>query len=131
MPVLLSCSSISKRFSARPLFNDITMGFSTGERLGLIGPNGSGKTTLLRILTGVEKADSGEISRKGNLRIASIAQDDDLEPSASVESLLTAAIAADNLEDYERAALLHKTVSTVGFPDASAIVSTLSGGWRK
>ncbi len=101
------------------------------ERLGLIGPNGSGKTTLLRILTGAEKADSGEISRRGDLPVSAIAQEDDLEPAATIESILTNAIAADSLEPYERAALLNKTVSMVGFPDVTATVSTLSGGWRK
>ena len=114
MPILMSGRSLSKSYGARPLFNDITLGFSTGERLGLIGPNGAGKTTLLRILTGAEKADAGEISRRGDLRVATVTQDDELEPSASVEYLLADAIAADNLEEYERAAILHKTESVIG-----------------
>ena len=44
MPLLESCTSISKSFGSRALFEDISLGISEGERLGLIGPNGSGKS---------------------------------------------------------------------------------------
>ena len=45
MGVLLSGSALSKSFSARPLFEDLSLSLSDGDRTGLIGPNGSGKTT--------------------------------------------------------------------------------------
>jgi branched-chain amino acid transport system ATP-binding protein len=31
------------------------------EKLGVIGPNGSGKTTMFNILTGITKADQGQV----------------------------------------------------------------------
>jgi len=52
MPLLLSCQSLSKSFGALPLFEDVSVSISDGDRLGLIGPNSSGKSTLLRILVG-------------------------------------------------------------------------------
>ena len=60
MPLLESCSGISKAFASRTLFENISLGISEGERLGLIGRNGSGKSTLLRMLAGAEKFD-GEL----------------------------------------------------------------------
>src|ERR1035438_7633605 len=59
MPLLVSCQSLTKSFGARPLFDDISLSISDGDRLGLIGPNGSGKATPLRILAGVETPDAG------------------------------------------------------------------------
>jgi ABC-type hemin transport system ATPase subunit len=52
MALLESCTSLSKSFGSRALFENISLGISEGERLGLIGPNGAGKSTLLRILSG-------------------------------------------------------------------------------
>ena len=38
-----------------------------GECLGLIGRNGAGKTTLLRMLSGLIKPDSGQITMRGRI----------------------------------------------------------------
>jgi len=43
MALVESCTSISKSFGSRLLFENISLGISEGERLGLIGPNGAGK----------------------------------------------------------------------------------------
>ena len=68
MTVLLSCQSISKSFGSRQLFDDLTLSIQEGDRIGLIGPNGSGKSTFLKILAGVERADSGTLSTKRDLK---------------------------------------------------------------
>ena len=62
MGLLLSCTALAKSFGSRTLFENISLGISEGERLGLIGPNGSGKSTLLQILAGRLEPDSGVIS---------------------------------------------------------------------
>lgn len=46
---------------------DIDLELKRGETLGLIGRNGAGKTTLLRMLNGLIKPDSGQISMKGRI----------------------------------------------------------------
>jgi ABC-type multidrug transport system ATPase subunit len=38
-----------------------------GGIVGIIGPNGAGKTTLFKIISGEEKADSGELRRIGKI----------------------------------------------------------------
>ena len=46
---------------------NITFEEQEGDRIGFYGHNGSGKTTLLRVILGIIKPDSGNISVSGNL----------------------------------------------------------------
>ena len=46
---------------------DITLTVKEGEIVGIIGPNGAGKTTLCQALSGILKADQGEILLGGAL----------------------------------------------------------------
>ena len=69
MALIESCSGISKSFGSRVLFENISLGISEGERLGLIGPNGSGKSTLLKILSGRLEPDTGTVSMRRNTRV--------------------------------------------------------------
>ena len=46
---------------------DISFTVKKGEVFGIIGPNGSGKTTLLRIISGVYKPETGNVTINGNL----------------------------------------------------------------
>ena len=128
---LLSCQTLCKSYAARPLFRNISFGVLPNERLGLIGPNGSGKTTLLRIFAGDEKPDSGEISRRRDLRLVYVPQTDVFPAGKTAAQVLDEALATQRLEGYERAALLNRVVAQVGFGDTQQPVDTLSGGWRK
>jgi ATP-binding cassette subfamily F protein uup len=131
MTPLLTCRQLSKSYGARPLFQDITIGFAPNERLGLIGPNGSGKTTLLRLLADEETPDGGEISRRRNLRLVYLPQEDTFAPGQTVADVLAEALRHEALEDYERAARTNVVLAQTGFTRADLAVETLSGGWKK
>lgn len=45
---ILSAEKISKSYSEKILFNEISIGINEGEKIGLIGINGTGKSTLLK-----------------------------------------------------------------------------------
>ena len=75
MALLESCTALSKSFSSRILFENISLGISEGERLGLIGRNGSGKTTLLKILSGRMDPDSGAVSMRRNTHVGYVPQE--------------------------------------------------------
>jgi len=47
------------------LFDDLSIGLSTGGFVGLIGPNGSGKTTLVRLLGGLLRPAGGQVRLEG------------------------------------------------------------------
>src|SRR5258708_25143642 len=74
MPLVLSCQGLTASFGAHPLFDDISLSLSDGDRLGLIGPNGSGKSTLLRILAGARQPDSGSVALRKGARLAIVEQ---------------------------------------------------------
>ena len=44
-----------------PLFTDLSITLTAGERIGIVGPNGKGKTTLLKILAGALAPQTGEV----------------------------------------------------------------------
>ena len=45
---MISVKNLSKSFGDLVLFENISLGISEGDRVGLIAKNGSGKTTLLK-----------------------------------------------------------------------------------
>jgi branched-chain amino acid transport system ATP-binding protein len=65
MSAILTLNGVSKRFGALLAVDNLSMHLSDGEALGVIGPNGSGKTTMFNILTGITKADQGEVFFEG------------------------------------------------------------------
>ncbi len=56
----LQANAITKFFGGLKALDQVTMGLTNREIVGLIGPNGSGKTTLLNVLSGVLPANDGQ-----------------------------------------------------------------------
>lgn len=127
---LISCQSISKSFGPQTLFSDISIGFFENERLGLIGPNGSGKTTLLQILVGLEDPSSGSISRKRNLNLIYLSQEEQLDPELTVKEILFQGLPGA-LENWESNREIRALVKEMAFENLEQKAGTLSGGWRK
>ncbi|VAX02917.1 Bis-ABC ATPase YbiT [hydrothermal vent metagenome] len=71
---MLSTANITMQFGAKPLFEDISVKFSDGNRYGLIGANGCGKSTLMKILGGDLEPSAGNISKDSNERIGKLKQ---------------------------------------------------------
>ncbi|WP_185711281.1 ABC transporter ATP-binding protein [Arachnia propionica] len=55
----------TRRGEARTIIKDASLRVHPGERVGLLGANGVGKSTLLRVLAGMLRLDSGELSNDG------------------------------------------------------------------
>jgi simple sugar transport system ATP-binding protein len=55
-------SGIAKRFGETVALRDVDFAAGRGEIHGLLGENGAGKTTLMNILSGLYRADRGEIA---------------------------------------------------------------------
>ncbi|MDR2767878.1 MAG: ATP-binding cassette domain-containing protein [Treponema sp.] len=70
----VQCSKISLAFGDRDLLRDITLFLATGSRCALAGANGSGKTTLMKIIAGLAKPDSGDVSFTKGCRVSYLPQ---------------------------------------------------------
>lgn len=57
-----------------PLFEDLNLTISKGDRIGLVAANGRGKTTLLECLSGAFEPTNGDIVRARGLRVGYVAQ---------------------------------------------------------
>lgn len=131
MALLLSCTGIGKSFGARALFENLSLGISEGERLGLIGPNGSGKSTLLKILAGQIEPDGGTISIRRLTRMGYVAQDSVLPEARTAGEIVADALAGEEMEEAERASRINVTLGRAGFTDPGVRAGSLSGGWRR
>ncbi len=71
---MLSTSNVAVQFGAKPLFEQVTVKFSDGNRYGLIGANGSGKSTLMKVLGGDLEQSVGEVMLQAGLRMGKLNQ---------------------------------------------------------
>jgi ATP-binding cassette subfamily F protein uup len=128
---LLSVVGAGKSFGAAPLFQNITIHISEGERLGLIGPNGSGKSTLLKIMAGLLEPDAGSRTVRKLTSIAYVPQEPQFEAGMTAARVLEQSLPAHSVDEAERAAAVNVTLGRTGFADGGAAVESLSGGWKR
>jgi branched-chain amino acid transport system ATP-binding protein len=65
MAALLQLERVSKAFGGLNVISDLELDIAEGEIVSVIGPNGAGKTTLFNLVTGVYRADEGDIRFAG------------------------------------------------------------------
>ena len=58
---MLKINNLSKTYNKKKVLENINVHVKEGEFLSIIGPSGAGKSTLLRIISNLEKENSGEI----------------------------------------------------------------------
>src|ERR1700744_4415282 len=72
--LVVEAKGLRKAYGDRLLIDNLTFNLPRGGIVGIIGPNGAAKTTLFRMLTGVEKPDSGEIRLGPTVKLAYVDQ---------------------------------------------------------
>ncbi len=129
--VVIEAEHLSKSFGERLLIDDLSFRLPPGGIVGIIGPNGVGKTTLFRMLTGLEKPDSGALKMGTTVQLGYVDQSrDTLDPNKNVWEEIsggTDVIALGKMEMNSRA-----YVGAFNFKgtDQQKKVGVLSGGER-
>ena len=150
--------NISLRRGSKILLEPVDLTIQPGQRIALIGANGCGKSSLFAMLLGELEADSGHIDGIEALRIACMAQEVETTDETALEYLIggnarvaglrQSIAAAEQAEDFKRAAALHSQLDELngydiersaelmllglGFSagDSQRQVKNFSGGWR-
>ena len=65
MSDIVQISGLNKSHGYKQIIKDMNLNLEGGKIIGLLGPNGSGKSTLIKILGGVLKPDSGNVTIDG------------------------------------------------------------------
>ncbi|MCM0582830.1 amino acid ABC transporter ATP-binding protein [Weissella diestrammenae] len=98
---MLEITNLSKFYSERTIFKNLSLKIEPGEVLTIVGPSGIGKTTFLRIIAGLLPANSGSIKlddelldisgHRLNAKVGVIFQDFNLFPNYTVKENITLA----------------------------------------
>ena len=117
--ILIDAQGLKASRPNRPLFDNISLTLSDGDRIGVVGLNGCGKSTLLRILSGDYSPDSGVVRYGRGARIGMLAQ----------QPVLPKGLVRDAVgEDWRGEAMLDR-LGMSGLIDAQT--NELSGGQQK
>jgi energy-dependent translational throttle protein EttA len=153
---------LTKRFPPdKTVFDDLTLSFFPGAKIGVLGYNGAGKSSLLKIMAGLDDDYRGEAELGTNRTVGMLAQEPNLDPAKDVKGNVEDGVAATKalLERFnelaanyteqtadEFAALqaqidaadawsldtqLEYAMDALRLPPADAEVTTLSGGEQR
>lgn len=127
---LLTIDNMSKSYTERMLFDNVSLGINEGNRIGVIGINGTGKSTLLKIIAGLEDMDQGNLVKGRQVRVTYLPQTPEFDDNKTLLENVIHGLKAEeeyhNLEGEARAMLIK-----LGIEDPDVKPNLLSGGQRK
>lgn len=143
MPELYA-ENLVKRYKARTVVNDASLGVNSGEVVGLLGPNGAGKTTCFYMMVGLIRADEGNICLDGKdithlplharaqLGIGYLPQEASVFRKLSVEDNIMAILEAQKISRQDREQQLQMLLEELQIEHIrESLGMSLSGGERR
>ncbi|MBA0901151.1 MAG: energy-dependent translational throttle protein EttA [Candidatus Nitrotoga sp.] len=128
---VIEFNNVSKAYGERLLIDNLSLKIPPGAIVGIIGPNGAGKSTLFRMLTGLEKPDSGEIKIGSTVKISHVDQSRDaLESEKTVFDAISGGNDILTVGKFETSARAYLGRFNFKGADQQKIVGNLSGGER-
>jgi ATPase subunit of ABC transporter with duplicated ATPase domains len=121
----LTAAGLSKSYGSLEIFTDVSLAIDKGSRVVILGLNGAGKTTLLRLLAGLDKPDTGQVTPGHGLKLGYYAQEHEtLDPDRTVLENMRSAAPDMDLVD------IRKTLGSFLFSgdDVDKPARVLSGG---
>jgi phospholipid/cholesterol/gamma-HCH transport system ATP-binding protein len=146
-PPLVKLRDVWKSFEANQVLRGISLELGRGTTLAVMGGSGAGKTVLLRIIAGLVRPDSGEVSLFGT-RIDRMREEAILPLRRQTGFVFQGAALFDSLSVFENVAFplrehtslslgeitdrVHRFLALVGLPGTDGLLpAELSGGMRK
>ena len=152
---MLNIKNLSYLQSGIPLLENVNLQAYTNQRIGLVGKNGCGKSTLFRLIRGMIKPDSGEVSIQPGKTVAFVEQETVNSDQPTLEfvldgdaelRLLEKTLARENhdtewfdaqhrfedIDGYGARARAAQLLNGLGFANDTLEnpVTSFSGGWR-
>jgi lipopolysaccharide export system ATP-binding protein len=144
LPGLLAAAGIEKTFRGRKVVRGVSLDVREGEAVGLLGPNGAGKTTVFYMITGLIRADAGQIwldghditplpmYRRARLGIGYLPQEPSIFRGLSVEDNIRAVLEVVEPDRDKRETELDALLDEFGITRLRKTPSiALSGGERR
>ena len=128
---VIQFNDVSKAYGDKLLFEHLSFVLPPAGIVGVIGPNGAGKTTLFRLIMGLERPDSGDITIGETVKLAYVDQQHkSIDPEKTV--FQTIADGSDWIRLGKRDVNARAYVSRFNFTgsDQEKLCGILSGGER-
>ena len=128
---VITADKVSKGFGDRLLIDDLSFNLPPGGIVGVIGPNGAGKTTLFKMITGLDKPDSGTFSVGPTVKLGYVDQSrETLDPNKTVWEELSGGLDIIKLGTKEVSSRAYCGSFNFKGGDQQKKVGQLSGGER-
>ena len=136
--------NLVKIYNRRRVVNNVSIGISQGEIVGILGPNGAGKSTTFYMILGRVKANEGKVFLNGTditkkpmykraqLGIGYLAQEPSIFHKLTVEQNIMAILETLKISKRQRRIRLEKHLEELNLTKlAKQKAYTLSGGERR
>ena len=122
---ILNVEKVSKSYGTKDLFDQITLGVNSGDKIGVIGVNGTGKSTFLKIVAGIEEPDEGSVVKGGGVTVTYLPQTPEFAENDTILHYVLRGKA--NTSETEA----KKILIELGITDFDQDLLKLSGGQKK
>jgi len=127
---ILNIENVSKTYMEKAVLNNVSIGISDTDKIGVVGTNGTGKSTLLSIVAGIVKPDSGSVVTGNNLRISYLPQNPVFNMDKNLLENITEKIYAGS-DHWDKMGEIKANLAKFGIDDPECDPSVLSGGQKK
>lgn len=125
---ILNIEHISKIYGEKVIFDDVSLGIHSGDKIGVIGVNGTGKTTLLKIIVKINEPDKGQIICGNGIRVSYLPQNPEFPKR---QSILEYVMDGKEHQDWKTESEAKTILTKLGIYDFDEGCNHLSGGQKK
>lgn len=127
---VIELKNVTKSYGDKLLFENLNLSIPAGAIVGIIGANGAGKSTLFRMISGEEKADSGDIEIGSTVQLAYVNQARELDGKKTVFEEISDGADMITVGNYQTPSRAYCGRFNFKGSDQQKFVKDLSGGER-